>query len=170
MNKILFLTLFIGLSLNVFGQIEVIKAVPEDVGVEEVYLAKDDGNGVAGDAVEKFQTTDIPIYCVVQLNSVKSATVKMSFVAVAVKGVKTDTKVVSVSYKTDGNQDRVNFTGKPEKAWTAGSYRVDIYIDNKLAHSKTFEIEKPLNAAPNVNSFQPKPIPKPKPVRKTRKT
>ena len=163
--KTFFILIFAAfLSLNCFGQV-----APANVGVAEVYLAKDDGNGTAGDAAEKFQINDIPIYCVVQLDSVKSATVKMTFVAVNVKGVKAETKVITVSYKTNGNQDRVNFTGKPDKFWTAGNYRVDIFVDDKLAGSKSFEIEKPANAAPAVNSFQPKQTPKSKPVRKPRK-
>lgn len=167
MKKLLFLLLLTVLSINVFGQTEPDK--PEQVKVEEVYLAKDDGNGEAGDAVEKFQITDVPIYCVIQLSSVKSATVKMSFVAVAVKGVKAETKVISVSYKTNGNQNRVNFTGKPDKFWTAGNYRVDVFVDGKLAESKSFAIEKSADVAPIVSAFQPKQTPKPKVVRKNRK-
>jgi hypothetical protein len=167
-KKNLLIVLYVLLTLNIFGQTEENK--PKAVGIEEVYLAKDNGNGEAGDAVEKFQTTDIPIYCVIQLDSVKPSTVKMSFIAVAVKGVKADTNVVSVSYKTNGNQDRVNFTGKPDKFWTAGSYRVDVYIDGKLAQSKTFEIEKSAINSPVISAFQPKQTPKPKPaVRKVRK-
>lgn len=169
MKILLFLILCAVFPVTVFGQTAAVKNDADAVGVEEVYLAKDDGSGEAGDAVEKFQTTDVPIYCVIQLNSLKSATVKMSFVAVAVKGVKAETKVVTVSYKTNGNQDRVNFTGKPDKFWTAGNYRVDIFINDKLAQSKSFEIEKSANSAPTVNSFQPKQTPKPKPVRKPRR-
>ncbi len=173
MKKILFLFLFAVSTINIFGQVEVSQPKTADVGagigVEEMYLAKDNGSGEVGDAVEKFQTTDIPIYCVIQLNSVRSATVKMSFVAVAVKGVKAETNVVSVSYKTDGNQDRVNFTGKPDKVWTAGSYRVDVYIDGKLAQSKSLEIEKAAFVPPAANAFQPKQTPKPRTVRKPRK-
>ncbi len=167
MKKIVFLILFAVLSLNIFGQTEESQTMPKDVGVEEVYLAKDNGSGEAGEQLENFQINDIPIYCVIKLDSVKPAVVKMSFIAVSVKGVKAETNVITVSYKTNGNQDRVNFSGKPDKFWTAGNYRVDIFIDNKLAQSKTFEIEKSLGAAPNVNSFQPKP--KPKTVRKPRK-
>ena len=170
MKKILFLMLLTVLSANIFGQTEQDNPKTGDVKIEEVYLAKDDGNGEAGDAVEKFQITDIPIYCVIQLNSVKSAIVKMSFVAVAVKGVKAETKVVSISYKTDGNQNRVNFTGKPDKLWTAGNYRVDVFIDGKLAQSKSFAIEKSAVSSPTVNSFQPKQTPKPKSIRKIRKS
>ena len=147
---------------------------PQAVGVEDVFLAKDDGEGKAGDMADSFLTTDIPIYCVVSLNSTKPAIVKMNFVAVNVKGVKAESRVFSVSYKTNGKQNRVDFTGKPDGAWTAGSYRIDIYIDDKLAVGKSFEIKKsPIEiqkTLPPVENFvPPKPKPKPKLVKQVRK-
>lgn len=147
---------------------------PETVAVEQLFLARDNGEGKAGDEAESFLTTDIPIYCVVQLNSSQPATVKMNFVAVSVAGVKAETRVISVSYKTNGKQNRVSFTGKPENLWAAGNYRIDIFIDDKLATGKTFEIKKsPLEAKPTVTKAQnfvaPKPKPKSKIVKQTRK-
>ena len=59
---------------------------------EEIYLAKDNGEGKAGEAETSFLTTDIPIFCVVQLDSLKPATVKMNFIAVKVAGVKARNK------------------------------------------------------------------------------
>ena len=144
------------------------------VGVEEIYLAKDNGEGKAGDAAESFLTTDIPIYCVVQLNSLKPANVRMNLVAVNVKGVKAESRVITVTYKTNGKQNVVNFTGKPADLWTAGSYRIDIYVDDKLAIGKSFEIKNSPSAiqktTAQVESFvPPKPKPKPKIVKSTRK-
>src|SRR3954469_1364739 len=92
--------------------------------IDEVYLARDDGNGKAGEQAEEFRTTDIPIHCVVLLDNVAKVTVKMNFVAVKVAGVKPETKVVSASYTTTERQNRVNFTGTPDGAWTPGRYRV----------------------------------------------
>ena len=148
--------------------------MPQIVGLEDVYLAKDNGEGKAGDAAEYFLTTDIPIYCVVSLDSLKPATVKMNLVAVNVQGVKAESKVITVSYKTNGKQNVVNFTGKPDGAWTAGSYRIDIFIDDKLAIGKSFEIKKSPSEIQKktaaVESFlPPKPRPKTKMVKQTRK-
>jgi len=162
-------------AFNAFAQKDDEKnAEPQIVGVEEVFLAKDNGEGKSGDVAESFLTTDIPIYCIVQLNSSKPATVKMNFVAVSVQGVKAESKVISVNYKTNGKQNRVSFTGKPDDVWTAGSYRIDIYIDDKLAIGKSFEIKKsPLEIQQNstqVKSFvPPKSKSKPKIVKQTRK-
>jgi hypothetical protein len=168
--SIIFLCLFLALAAS--GQTPVQEPQPQDnetVGVEEIYLAKDNGEGKAGDAETNFLTSDIPIFCVVQLNSTKPATVKMNFIAVKVAGVKAETKVVSVSFKTNGKQNRVNFTGSPEGAWIAGSYRVDVFVDGKLAGSRELEIQKSATANPAVESFQPKTNAKPKPAKRTRK-
>ncbi len=140
-------------------------------GVEEIYLAKDEA-GKAGAAVENFSTVDVPIHCVVRLNSAKIVAVKMNFVAEKVSGVKPETKVISVIYKTDGKQNQVNFTGKPDGRWIAGDYRIDIYIDETAAASKRFAIKKSPNEtekAPlqNIKNFAPA---KPKPARRIKKT
>jgi hypothetical protein len=110
------------------------------VGIADIYLAKDDGNGKAGEAATGFVTTDVPIYCVVQLDSSTSVTVKMNLVAVNVPGVKPETRVVSTSYTTKENQSRVNFTGRPAGRWVAGKYRVDVFVGNAVAVSKPFVV------------------------------
>jgi hypothetical protein len=109
--------------------------------VEEVYLARDNGKGKAGDQVSEFNTSDVPIYCVVLLETPAKVTVKMNFVAVSVSGVKPDTKVVSASYTTKEGQNRVNFSGRPEDKWTPGTYRVDIFLDDKIVKNVEFEIK-----------------------------
>src|SRR5437763_1138042 len=95
-------------------------ATPASPAIKEVYLARDDGNGKAGDQAEEFRTTDIPIHCVILLETAGKVTVKMNFVAVKVTGVKPETKVVTASYTTSEKQNRVNFTGTPDGAWTPG--------------------------------------------------
>ena len=139
-------------------------------GIEEVYLAKDDGNGKAGEQVTEFGTTDVPIYCVVLLESDRSAVVKMNFVAVNVSGVKPETKVVTASYTTKDGQNRVNFSGRPEGKWTPGKYRVDLFLDGKKANEVEFFIKSTggtMNTGTSaVKNFQSAEIPKPKP-RKT---
>lgn len=114
---------------------------PVVASIEEVYLAKDDGKGKAGEQVTEFVTTDVPIYCVVLLDTQKAVTVKINFVAVGVAGVKAETKVVTASYTTKDGQNRVNFTGRPEGEWTPGKYRVDIFLDGKAARAVEFEIK-----------------------------
>ena len=134
-------------------------------GVEEAYLARDNGEGKAGEQVTEFRTTDIPIHCVILLESRTVATVKMNFVAVSVSGVKPDTKVVTASYTTKEGQNRVNFTGRPDGRWTPGKYRVDIFVDGKISTTLEFNIRSSnsnVTASKFVNVVnQPKPKPMP---------
>ncbi|HEX3101893.1 MAG TPA: hypothetical protein VHQ01_08885 [Pyrinomonadaceae bacterium] len=131
--------------------------------VEELYLAKDDGKGKAGEQVSEFSTSDIPIYCVVLLDAGGKVTVKMNFVAVSVTGVKPDTKVVTASYTTKEGQNRVNFSGRPDDKWTPGTYRVDIFIDGKISKNVEFEIKNKSIGATAAKfvpaSGPPKPTP-----------
>ena len=144
--KNLFLVLLLALSsFGVHAQVGQPVSVASS-GVEEIYLAKDEA-GRTGETVESFLTGDIPIHCVVRLDSAKTANVKMNFVAEKVAGVKPETKVISVSYQTDGKQNQVNFTGRPDGFWIAGNYRIDIYIDDAAAASKRFQIKKLTGAA-----------------------
>jgi hypothetical protein len=167
--KAIFLLLIYALfTIGTYAQTEPVPKLAGD-GIEELYLAKDDGTGKAGDVVTTFSTSDIPIHCIVQLDSVRVANIKMNLVAVKVPGVKPETKVVTTSYTTKENQNRVNFTGKPDGIWTAGRYRVDIFLDGKHARSYDFLIEKapgekaPATGDEAVNSFQPKQPAKPRP-------
>ncbi len=124
-------------------------------GEYDIYLAKDDGKGKAGDRTENFYTTDIPIYCVVMMAENEPATVKMDFIVVNVAGVKPETRVVSTSFKTDGTHDRVNFTGMPHKKWMIGKYRADIYVNGELVGKRVFNITE----QPNVrNASAVKPV------------
>ena len=153
--RTIFVLLFCFLvSFNAFGQIE--PNSDEQVGVKEIYLARDDGNGKAGDRAESFLTTDIPIYCIVELNSSKSVTVKMNFVAVKTADWKPETNVATVSYKTNGAQDGVTFNAAPQSRWSPGSYRVDISINGKLAKSQSFEIQKSTQEQENKSKSAPK--------------
>ena len=159
-----FLCLFF--TFCVFGQTAE-TAEKSIVNVENIALMRDNGEGSPGAETEIFKTSDFPIHCQITLDSVKSSTVKMILAAVTVNGLKAETKILTVSYKTNGEQNIVNFRGSPEKAWMAGKYRVDIFIDNRLAGNKEFTIEKSASSpAGQTNFTPPKPKPKTKPKRK----
>lgn len=138
-------------------------------GIAQIYLAKDDGSGSAGAAAEGFLPTDVPIHCVVQLGEARAVTVRMNLVAVEVPGVKPETGVVSTSFTTNNEQSRVNFTGRPDRRWVAGRYRVDIFIGEKLAASRGFTVQKTPAPRPSADGVvQPKGGTKPKlPARRT---
>lgn len=168
MKLVLAISLCLFFNLNTFTQIEQSGNAAEFV-VEEISLARDDGNGKPGDATDKFITTDRPIHCIIQLNSDKSATVKMNLVAVKANGLKPETKVIVVSYTTKENQNRVNFNASPDGVWAAGIYRADIFINGKLARSQAFTIENSLKEIKKEKPIAPKSLVPRKNIKKTRK-
>ncbi|CAN5526010.1 hypothetical protein BH10ACI3_BH10ACI3_12840 [soil metagenome] len=166
MRAVLLITFVLFFCYSASAQTEPTPAAP---GVEEVYLAKDNGEGKAGDQATEFKTTDVPIYCVVLLENSAKTTVKMNFVAVNVNGVKADTKVVTATYTTKENQNRVNFSGRPDEKWTPGTYRVDLFLDGKLVKGVEFKIKGPGGDSTAVKYFKdtqsPKAKPKTRPVK-----
>jgi hypothetical protein len=158
--KAAFLLIFLFISsIAAYAQ-----TAPVTQNIEEAYLARDDGDGKAGEQVTEFTTADIPIYCVVLLETARTSIVKMNFVAVAVAGVKPETKVVTASYTTKEGQNRVNFTGKPDGKWTPGKYRVDLFLDGKITKNLVFEIKSTGAGMSGAASFQPpkRPVKRPR--------
>ena len=131
----------------------------KDEVVEDVYLARDDGAGKAGDVTETFSPGDIPIHCIVMLTKANPVAVKMNMVAVKVAGVKPESRVVSAAYSTKQGQDRVFFTGRPDGKWVAGSYRIDVFVEGKLEKSISFDVRgvSPPQAASQFVPAKPKP-------------
>lgn len=151
-------------SVGVLAQTETDQ--PEEVTVEEITLARDD-DGKAGETTDGFVTTDVPIHCIIQLNSTKSTAVKMNLVAVKANGHKAGESVVTVNYKTNGNQNRVRFQASPDGVWGAGKYRVDILLNGKLAKSLEFEVQKSSQLEKqNLPKFAPRRKGKSKTARK----
>jgi hypothetical protein len=128
-------------GLSVFAQTEDPKD-PNAVEVEKITLAREDAEGNIEEDINIFKPTDTPIYCYIDLNSKTTVTVKMNLVAVKAKGWRTNEKVVVVSYKTKDGENSVQFHASPEGFWTVGDYRVDIFLDGKLADSKEFKVEQ----------------------------
>jgi hypothetical protein len=115
--------------------------------VEDVYLARDDGEGKAGEVTETFTPSDIPIQCVIVLSNGRPRSVKMMLVAVKVPGVKPESRVVAAAYTTKDEQDRVYFTGRPEGKWVPGTYRIDVFVDEKKERSVMFEVKGTVSPA-----------------------
>ncbi len=169
MKIVLAISLCLFFSLNAFAQTGQSGDIAEFV-IEEISLARDDGNGKAGEATDKFITTDRPIHCIIQLTSDKPATVKMNLVAVKANGLKSETKIIVVSYTTKENQNRVNFNALPDGVWAAGNYHVDIFIDGKFAKNQTFIIENSPKKVEKEKQTPPKSLVPRKNIRKTRKS
>ncbi|MCB1026049.1 MAG: hypothetical protein KDB79_16755 [Acidobacteria bacterium] len=143
--KFLFIALFCAFGfISVYAQTEKVGFTNESDKAKAVTLtlARKDSDGNIDEDIKVFSPKDIPIYCYVDLKSPAPVEVKLNFIAVKVKGIRPNSKIISISYKLKNGEDNVTFTGKPEKNWFTGTYRVDILIENKLVVSKTFEVEE----------------------------
>lgn len=161
MKAFLILSFCLFFSLTAFGQPPAAPKEKPLVGIESIVLMRDDGDGNADEETAIFGQRDVPIHCQINLDSFIPATVKMNLVATDVKGLKAESKIITVSYKTNGAQNIVNFKGSPNDIWLAGKYRVDIFVNDKLAGNKEFEIEKSTTPDVNQNNFvEPKSKPK----------
>ena len=129
------------LSIAAFAQLPQVPPGTAVGKVEDVYLARDNGEGKAGDIAQEFTTGDVRIHCVVVLTGFEPTPVKMLLVAVKVPGVKPESKVVTAAYTTKQGQDRVYFSGSADGNWVPGSYRVDIFVADKKERSVSFEIK-----------------------------
>ncbi len=168
MKSVLILFLCSFLALSVQAQSAPTEK-PLEVAVAEIALARDDGKGNPGELTDKFSTDDAPIHCLIRLNSTEKATVKMILVAVKAAGLLPETKSISVSYTTRGNEDGVNFHASPAKGWQPGDYRVDVFVNGKLSKSLAFEIAKSTTDAKLEKQIAPKNFAPPKRSVKSRK-
>ena len=164
--KLFLSTIFLGfLAVAAIAQ-----TPPAAPGIADIYLAKDNGSGQAGDPATSFLSTDIPIYCVVQLDSTASVTVRMNLVAESVPGVKAETKVVSTAYTTKNGESRVNFSGRPYGKWTPGKYRADIFVNDVPIKDLTFEIVGTVKTVAASKSFVQRKPSKPAPAARKKTT
>lgn len=168
MKIFLALSVCLFFNLYVFAQTEKTETESE-IAVEEISLARDDGKGNAGENTDNFLTTNVPIHCFVQLNAAKAVQIKMNLVAVKAVNLRPEMRVVTVSFKTNDQQNSVNFTVSPEKIWAAGDYRIDVFLDGKLARNKTFTIEKSPSESAKDKAVLPKTVARPKVVRQPKK-
>lgn len=107
----------------------------------KAYLARPDSFGKAGDEAVDFAPEEIPIFCIVQLDRAEKDKVSIDFVAVEVAGVKPDLKIVTIVYLLKERETKVEFTGRPAKAWTPGKYRVDVFVNGKLRQTLPFTVK-----------------------------
>lgn len=121
--------------------------------IEQIFLARDNGEGKPGEESTTFLPSDIPIFCVVTLKGFDIADVKMTLVAVRVAGVRPESKIVTASYRTKPGQNRVIFTGRPDGVWVSGNYRIDIFVSGVKVRSVTFNVAD----TPRRQNFSPAP-------------
>jgi len=147
-SKRIFLTLWLLSIPWPFAGFPAVFSQDAEPKVAEVYLAKMGEKGEPGEPASIFDVNDIPIYFVVRLDAPAMVTVRIDLIAQDVAGVKTSSKIVSLSYRMKDGEDRVNFSGRPHGKWVPGKYRIDIFIDDRKASDILFDITRAAGSQP----------------------
>jgi hypothetical protein len=110
------------------------------VTIQRLALARDDGNGEAGEEVTRFKASDRRIHVVAELSDFKDGVeVKVALTAVSAGGAKgKELGDVSVVFTSFDNVGCYYFTWPRD--WPVGTYRVDAFLDGKLTQSLEFDV------------------------------
>ncbi len=106
-------------------------------------MRKDDGNGeISKEATETFSQSDKRIHCYIHWENPKSG-IKIKFVYIAVDaGTSKNETIKEVNLVTVNDTDNLAHGSlTPRKPFPKGSYKVDIYSNDKLARTVEYEIE-----------------------------
>ncbi len=110
--------------------------------IDTAEMRKDDGNGAfSEEVVNSFSQSDKKIHCYIDWDNPKIGTqIKFVFVAIDAGGAKNET-IKEISIVTENElQNEAHGSLKPNKPFPKGSYKVDIYVNDKLARTVPFKI------------------------------
>jgi len=114
-------------------------ASTEPLKIDSVTLARDDGSGNAGETVTEFKPTDHDFHATVKLNRIEGGLkVKLTWVVVDAGG--NTNRVLDSSEFTALAANVVNGKVSLPNDWPTGKYRLDIYLNDKLAQSVDFDV------------------------------
>jgi hypothetical protein len=111
------------------------------VAIEEIHMAKDNGNGAPGDETSSFAPSDHTIHCVTKLSKPKSGTaMRFAWWIVDAGGSKNE-KFKDIEYSTRGMENIVHGHLTLPKEWPAGKYKVQVYVNGDLDRTVFFSVE-----------------------------
>ncbi len=95
------------------------------------------------DRADKFQAHDTVYASIVVSGSANSGLVRALWTNERGEKIQDDTRII-----TPSNNDRVALQAAPPQGWPAGRYKLDVYLDDKLADTETFSVEGGESNAP----------------------
>ena len=112
-----------------------------DVEISSAYMARDN-SGEPGEEVQSFQPSDRIVHCVVKLSEAQTGTiVKFKWFAVDA-GEDKNELIKELDYTTKPNEDTVKAHLTFSRDWTAGEYKVDVYLNDQFARSVPYKREE----------------------------
>ena len=114
-------------------------ASTEPLKIDSVTLARDDGSGNAGETVTEFKPTDHDFHATIKLNRIEGGLkVKLTWIVVDAGG--STNRVLDNSEFTALAGNVVNGKASLPNDWPTGKYRLDVYLNDKLAQSVDFNV------------------------------
>lgn len=111
------------------------------VEIAGIHMTHDNGAGEPGDEADTFRPSERILHCVINLSSNQPGT-KITFKWIAIdSGDSTDHLLKEMEYVTKGSEARVHADWTRHEDWIAGDWKVDVYLNDRLARSVAFTIE-----------------------------
>lgn len=109
--------------------------------IQEIHMAKDDGNGNPGAEADAFSGSDRTIHCVVKLTEAKSQT-KMTFSwwVVDADGSNNE-KIKDINYTTRALENIVHSHLRLPQDWPKGRYKVEVYVNDNLEKTAGYTVD-----------------------------
>ena len=108
--------------------------------IEEIHMAKDDGNGSPGEKSDTFEPGDRTIHCVTKLKEAKSGTdMRFSWWIVDADGSQNQ-KVKDIDYRTRALENVVHAHLTLPQDWPTGKYKVQVYINGDLDRTAFYTV------------------------------
>ncbi|HVU11935.1 MAG TPA: hypothetical protein VHD90_11685 [Phototrophicaceae bacterium] len=109
------------------------------VKITSITLARDDGSGSPGQTVTDFKPTDHTFYATVTLDHLETGLkVKLTWVAVDAGG-ETNKEIDSSEFSALV-ANTINGKLSLPNDWPTGKYRLDVYLNDALAQSQSFNV------------------------------
>jgi hypothetical protein len=109
--------------------------------IKEIYMAKDDGSGQAGDHTSTFSPGDRTIHCVATLKEAKAGTeMKFSWWIVDADGTQ-NKKIKDIDYTTKTLENIIHGHLSLPQDWPKGKYKVEVYVNGNLDKTVNYTVQ-----------------------------
>ena len=126
-------------SLCCLGLVVLLSGCSVEISTANISAASMARDGDAKDKTTEFGTKDV-IYCVVDLaNAPEDTRVRAVWIAVKCVGAPENHQVEESTMKSSGGQ--ISFKMELPNPWPVGSYKIDLYLNDKLDRTLEFQVK-----------------------------
>ena len=105
-----------------------------------VTIAKKDAEGNIVENPKQITPKDAPLFCYIDLNEPKPTLIQIQVLNKKVKGLRPNSKFVTLKYKTKQEDGGATFTLKPKDKWATGTYLIKVFLDGNEVESREFVV------------------------------